>query len=106
MTTKLKNLLHDIQELSTSEQRELIHIISFSLSRKDQAQEKRFPQTDFWTSKTLEELIQEQNVSPIHDISELAGNFWPEDESVDDFLDYIYGQRREDREKGYEDPLA
>lgn len=44
----------------------------------------------------LKTLIEE---APVTDIDELGGDFWPEDESVDDFIDYIYGQRREDRLK-------
>jgi hypothetical protein len=31
----------------------------------------------------------------------LKGNFWPEDESADDFIEYIYQQRREDSLRAY-----
>lgn len=34
----------------------------------------------------LDALAREQGVKPITDISELAGDFWPEDESVDEFI--------------------
>jgi hypothetical protein len=40
-----------------------------------------------------------EHIPPVTSIDELAGDFWPEDESVDDFIDYIYGQRRENQLK-------
>jgi len=90
MSTRLQTLIDAAQELSLLEQLELISTISQSLHRN-------YPQTvDFWESKTLEQLIQAQQTQPITDIADLAGS-WPEEESVDDFIEYIYQQRREDR---------
>ena len=34
---------------------------------------------------SIEELMLEQGVKPVSDVRELLGDFWPEDESVDDF---------------------
>ncbi len=49
---------------------------------------------DFWNPKTLEELAAEQGVPPPGDGRELLGDFWPEDESADDFLAAVRGPRR------------
>ena len=35
---------------------------------------------------SIEELLREQSVTPVSDAHELLGDFWPEDESIDDFL--------------------
>jgi hypothetical protein len=35
------------------------------------------------------ELARRQGVKPIENIDELRGDFWPEDESVDDFLSWV-----------------
>ncbi|MFN0104293.1 MAG: hypothetical protein ACKV2U_19680 [Bryobacteraceae bacterium] len=35
---------------------------------------------------STEELTREQDVTPVSDARELLGDFWPEDESVDDFI--------------------
>jgi hypothetical protein len=35
---------------------------------------------------SIEELTREQGVKPVRDARELLGDFWPEDESVDDFI--------------------
>lgn len=40
-------------------------------------------------------LAAEQGVRPIGDLSELAGDFWPEDESIDDFVAAVREWRRE-----------
>lgn len=37
----------------------------------------------------------EQGIRPIDDLSELAGDFWPEDESIDDFIAAVRQWRRE-----------
>lgn len=42
------------------------------------------------------ELARQQGVAPIRDIKELQGDFWPEDESVDEFLDWVRKTRQQD----------
>lgn len=106
MTVKTKHLLDEIQGLSPADQLELVHLITFHLSQGYDTSSYQVPQIDFWKSQTLEEIIEAQQTPVIEDIRQLAVDFWPDDESVDDFIDYIYGQRREDREKDYEDPSA
>jgi hypothetical protein len=41
------------------------------------------------------ELARRQGVKPIKSIKELQGDFWPEDESVDEFLEWLRTIRRE-----------
>ncbi len=103
MTAKVQVLLKEVQGLSLPDQLELIHIMTLNLSRRYQ---NVSPQSNFGYSSTLEELIHAQHVKPITDIHELAADFWPEDESADDMIGYIYTQRQEDRENDYENPLA
>lgn len=43
----------------------------------------------------LEELAEVQGVSPVENFEDLLGDFWPEDESVDDFLEARERWRRE-----------
>jgi hypothetical protein len=40
----------------------------------------------------------EPNARPVQKLEELYGDFWPEDESVDDFIDAVQQWRREDVE--------
>ena len=53
------------------------------------------PTYSFWTGTTIDELANIQGVTPIGSIDDLWGDFWPEDESVDDFIDTIRLWRRE-----------
>jgi hypothetical protein len=50
---------------------------------------------DAHAGKTVEELAAEQGVEPIGDPRTLRGDFWPQDESVDDFVSWLRGLRRE-----------
>lgn len=48
----------------------------------------------FWRTESTEELAAEQGVKPVTDIDSLKGDFWPEDESIDEFLDWVYNVHR------------
>jgi hypothetical protein len=58
------------------------------------------PASDFWTSKTAEQLAAEQGVKPwtaadVEKLRELADELWPDEESVDEFLVWLRQLRRE-----------
>ena len=93
--TKLQTLIDAAQELSPPEQLSLISAITQFLYHNYSPQ--LHSAADFWVPKTLEEHIQAQQTQPITSIADLKADFWPEDESADDFIDYIYQQRQEDR---------
>lgn len=48
----------------------------------------------------VRELAARQGVEPITDAADLRGDFWPEDESADDFLAWLRNLRREDLSRG------
>ena len=43
------------------------------------------------------EFARQQGVKPIKSIKELQGDFWPEDESVDEFLSWVRELRQNDK---------
>lgn len=43
------------------------------------------------------ELAKRQGVKPIRSIEDLQGDFWPEEDSVDDFLDWVRAIRQQDK---------
>jgi hypothetical protein len=51
---------------------------------------------------SVEQLMAEQGTGPITDVSVLHGDFWPEEESIEDFLDTLH----EWRGHGRTDPAA
>jgi hypothetical protein len=49
----------------------------------------------FEQKSDLNQLAREQGVSAVVDFESLLGNFWPEDESADDFITQLrYGAKR------------
>lgn len=92
MAEKLQALIETAKELSVAEQLELISAVS-QLVRGAY----RDSGATFWQSKTVEQLIAEQRVRPVESLKDLTADFWPEKESADELIEYIYQQRLEDR---------
>lgn len=46
---------------------------------------------------SIEELMSEQRVAPVSDARQLLGDFWPEDESADDFITAVREWRGHNR---------
>jgi hypothetical protein len=58
------------------------------------------PREDFFASPTIEEIIAQQGKGPINDPTVLLGDFWPEDQPVEDFIAALHewrGHNRSDR---------
>ena len=55
----------------------------------------RFGRT-FFDHAEVETLIREQGLKPVHDLDELAGNFWPDDEGPDEFDTWLRALRRQE----------
>jgi hypothetical protein len=48
---------------------------------------------------SVQQLMAEQGTGPIADVSVLHGSFWPEEESIEEFLETLYewrGHKRSD----------
>lgn len=97
MNAKLETLIEAVRELTLLEQLQLVSVVSQSLYQN--YQQTTQPVIDFWTPRSLEQHILAQGTQPVVNIADLVADFWPEEESADDFITYIYEQRREDRLK-------
>jgi hypothetical protein len=53
--------------------------------------------TQLYGTLDVQALIREQGVQPLQRLEELAGDFWPPDENVDEFVETIYRWRPEER---------
>ncbi|MGA3072792.1 MAG: hypothetical protein ABSG56_03785 [Bryobacteraceae bacterium] len=51
------------------------------------------PRYNFDAHPTLDELIAQQGKGPVTDVQALHGNFWPEDERIEDFLAALHEWR-------------
>ena len=98
MSTKsrLQTIIEAAESLTPLEQLDLIGALSQALHRSY----LHHPLAeDFWKPKTLEQHLQEQPTRPVVDIKALRASFWPENESIDDLIRYIYEQRHQDRQQ-------
>ncbi len=50
----------------------------------------------FWDSVSLEELVEQQQVTPVEDLDEFS-KLWPVDDDPDELFRYIAAERRERR---------
>ena len=55
------------------------------------------PRVNFWAEPTLQEFLEQQGATVVQDAAELHGDFWPDDEPIEEFLaalDEWRGHRR------------
>lgn len=93
-TATLQQAIDAAQRLSPREKHQLIEAVARSLTQADALEVRS---ASFVRGRTLDELIAEQQPPIVNDIDALHADFWPEDESADDFNNYIEAQRRADR---------
>lgn len=55
------------------------------------------PRYNFYASPPVDELIAQQGKGPLRDPSVLLGDFWPEDEPVEEFLEALHEWRGHSR---------
>ena len=57
------------------------------------------PRQNFYASPTVDELVAQQGKGPINDPRTLFGDFWPEEEAIEEFLTALrqHGHDRSDR---------
>jgi hypothetical protein len=58
---------------------------------------RRTKRRPFWESPSLEELAEQQGVTPVEDLEEIA-KLWPVQDDPDDLLHFILQERRARRQ--------
>ncbi len=96
MNPNLPPIIESVLQLPLTDQLALLGEISRSLMER---YGKPTTRRDFWNPPTLKDILENSSVGTIDKIETLKADFWPEDESTDDFIDYIYKQRRDDISK-------
>ena len=94
MTLPLQQVIAAARALSPRDKLELLEVISHDLQ---QSYTFTNESATFWSPQSIDEIAQAQAAPVITDIHALAVDFWPEDESADDFNQFIAEQRRADR---------
>lgn len=91
MTIHPQEVIDAARTLSPPEQLEVVQAISQSLAHE-------YPyalrSAAFWASRSIEDIAGEQRTPTVTNVGALAADFWPQEESADDLLDFITAQRR------------
>ena len=91
MTPQLQRVIAAARALSPRDKLELLEVISHDLQQTYAFTEES---AAFWSARSIDEIARTQGAPVITDIHALAVDFWPEDESADDFNQFIAEQRR------------
>ncbi|MBD2143194.1 hypothetical protein H6F39_18015 [Anabaena sp. FACHB-1250] len=95
MTSRLENAIAAIQQLSAIERQQLLQIFTQSNSSSNSQTDLKNLNHQFWQDTTLNELLATQTPITVHNLKHLAVDFWPEEESIEDFLIFLRQQRQE-----------
>ncbi len=93
MTPQLEAAIASIQSLSPTERQQLLQILTQSDSSSDSQTDLKKLSTQFCQGTTLNQLLATQTPTTIYHLKDLAADFWPEADSVEDFLTFLQQQR-------------
>jgi hypothetical protein len=96
MTTEVEDILAAARSLPRAQQLEVLRRLAESLSGTDAALEAAA--LGFCASRSLDELAEGQPIAVGTDLRTLAMPDCPDEESTDDFIAFVHGQRHADRE--------
>ena len=91
MMIHLQEVIDAARALSPPEQLEVVQAISESLAH---GYPHALRSAAFWESRSIEDIAGEQRTPTVTNVGALAADFWPQEESADDLLDFIAAQRR------------
>ncbi|MBE9137856.1 hypothetical protein IQ254_11740 [Nodosilinea sp. LEGE 07088] len=95
MTPQLEAAIAAIQPLSPTERLQLLQILTQSDSVSNSQPDIKVLSAQFWQGISLQQLRATQNPSTVHSLKDLAADFWPAEDSIEDFLAFLRKQRQE-----------
>jgi hypothetical protein len=95
MTPYLEAAIAAIQPLSTTERHQLLQILIQGDSSATSQAELRTLSTQFWQGTPINQLLTTQTPITVNNLKDLAADFWPKEDSIDDFLAFLRQQRQE-----------
>ncbi len=97
MNSQLESAISAIQPLSPLERRQLLQILIQSelSSTSVSVTELKTLSNQFRQGNTLNQLLETQTPTTIYNLEDFAADFWPEEDSIEDFLIFLQRQRQE-----------
>ena len=94
MTPQLEAAIAAIQPLSPTERQQLLQILTQSDPPSNSQPDLRELSTQFRQGVSLQQLIATQTPATVHNLKDLAADFFPEEDSIEDFLIFLRQQRQ------------
>jgi len=94
MTPQLRAAIAAIQPLSSTERQQLLQILTQSDSASDSQADLKTLSAQFWQGISLQQLCATQTPTTVHSLKDLAADFWPAEDSIEDFLTFLREQRQ------------
>ena len=95
MTPQLEAAIDAIQSLSPKERQQLLQILTESDSASNSQPSLKALSTQFWQGLSLQQLRATQTPTTVYSLQDLAADFWPAEDSIEDFLTFLREQRQE-----------
>jgi hypothetical protein len=95
MTPQLETAIAAIQPLSPAERQQLLQILTQSNSASENQANLKTLNAQFWQGTSLQQLLATQTPTAVHNLKDLATDFWPAEEPIEDFLVFQQQQRQE-----------
>lgn len=94
MTPQLEAAIAAIQPLSLTERQQLLQILVQSSPLSNSQTDLETLNAQFLQGITLRQLLATQTPTTVHDLKDLVADFWFEEDSIEDFLDFLRQQRQ------------
>jgi hypothetical protein len=95
MTPQLEAAIAVIQSLSPTERQQLLQILTHSDVSPDSQPDLKTMNVLFWQGASLNQLLAAQTPRTVHNLKDLTADFWPAEDSIEDFLAFLRQQRQE-----------
>ncbi|BAY75981.1 hypothetical protein NIES25_24300 [Nostoc linckia NIES-25] len=95
MTPQFEAAIAAIQLLSSTERQELLQILTQSNLSSNSQSDLQNLSIQFSQGITLKQLLATHSPTTVDNLKNLAADFWPEEDSIDDFLTFLRQQRQE-----------
>lgn len=93
MTPQLEVAIAAIQSLSPTERQQLLQILIQADSSSNSQTDLKMLSEQFFQGVTLQQLLTTQTPTTVDNIKDLAADFWPQQDSIEDFLSFLRQQR-------------
>lgn len=96
MTSQLEAAVAAIQALSPTERQQLLQMLTQNDFSPPSQPDLKMLIDQFWQGTSLSQLLTDQTPATVHDLKALMAAFWPEEDSIEDFLAFLRQQCQED----------